>query len=269
MTSRHIFIDADNGLGSPKGDIDDGFAIAALIKGGADIAAIGACEGNTREDLAYANNARIASILGSSAPQLHAAEARQFLRSFDGRIAALGPLTNVVEAHKAAEIVIVGGTFETPGRWPPLFPFEFNLTFDKPAAVAVFNSDVPLTIFPIDIARTLYARKEDLDAIRGPFGDYAREHAKRWFRHLLWMRQTRRFPIYDLAAAFYLLGTRVSSPAAEDSRAPFELGLTMEDTVATMRPNTFIEFGRGSRQVKVCTALRRELLWGRFVRLFP
>jgi inosine-uridine nucleoside N-ribohydrolase len=252
MTRESIFIDADNGLGSPSGDVDDGFAIAALIRAAVPVAAIAACEGNTREHFAFQNNVHLGRILGYDGPQLRANEAREFLRTFDGRIAALGPLTNVVDAKNAAEVVIVGGTLNSPGRWPPIFPFEFNLTFDRPAALTVFNSDVPLTIFPIDVSRRLYALADDLSRIGGEFGDFARRESKRWFRHLFWLRQTRRFPIYDLAAAFYLIGGE---------------GLTMEDTVAEMRPNTWIRFGRGNRKVKVCTALRRELLWERFVRL--
>ena len=250
---QSIFIDSDNGLGSPSGDVDDGFAIAALIKAGAPIAAVAAVGGNTAEELAFQNNAVLCRMLGFEGSRLDGKQARDFLPSFAGRIAAFGPFTNCIGAHMASEIVAVGTTLTTPGRWPPFWPFEFNFTKDKDAARKVFRLEVPLTIFPLDVVRELYVHKQDLDAIPDPFGSFARQETKRWFRHLLLLRQTRRFPIWDLAAALYMLGPD---------------GLTMEDTVAEMRPNTFVEFGRGSRPVKVCTAIRREVLWQRFLSLF-
>ncbi|HVS32237.1 MAG TPA: nucleoside hydrolase [Thermoanaerobaculia bacterium] len=268
---RVLLIDTDNGLGSPSGDIDDGFALAALIRSGLPIAAITTVAGNTTAELSYRNTTRLAAILDYSGPVLRAADAAAVIGTFTGRIAALGPLTSVVAASGASEIVIVGGTFETHGRWPPLWPYEFNLTFDRNGARRVFHADVPLTIFPIDIARRMWAREPDLDDIPGPFGEMARKESRRWFRHLFWLRQTRRFPIYDLAAAMYLIATEPSPGGrgrAEGGIGGEGSGLTMVDTVASMRESTFIEFGKGSRPVRVCTAVRRELLWQRFLQLF-
>lgn len=239
-------------MGSPSGDVDDAYAIAALVRSALPIAGLGACAGNTAEELAHRNNERLAAVLGYAGPLLRAREAAEALRTFAGRIAALGPLTNVAGAEAAAEIVLVGGTLRSRGRWPPLYPHEFNLTFDARAAHTVFNSAAPLTIVPLDVARGFWVRERDLDDIPGAFGELARRETKRWFRRLLWVRRTRRFAIYDLLAALYLLGGE---------------GLTMEAMTATMRPNTFLDFGRGRRPVKVCTALDRELLWERFLAL--
>lgn len=58
-------------------------------------------------------------------------EARVFLRAFPDRIVALGPLTNVVDATAAAEVICVGGTLRSRGRWPPVWPHEFNFTKDR------------------------------------------------------------------------------------------------------------------------------------------
>jgi hypothetical protein len=52
--------------------------------------------------------------------------------------------------------------------------------------------------------------------------------------------------IYDLAATL---------DAIDDAGFAFE--------TASMRANTFIEFGRGTRPVKVCQALDRQMLWQR------
>jgi len=246
-----VFIDTDNAMGSPSGDVDDAFAIAALVRSGIAIAAMASVAGNTSEPRAFENNARLAEVLGWRGPLLRGGtEARNALATFGGRVAALGPLTNVTAAKRAGEIVIVGANASSRGRWPPRWPHEFNLTKDVSATLELFRSDVPLTIFPLDVARELWVTRRDLDAIPGALGDFLRAGAVRWFRRLRLVKGTGRFPIYDLAAALYLID---------------ENGFTMERTTATMRANTFVEFGSGTREVKVCRALDRQRLWQRFV----
>ncbi|HVE70493.1 MAG TPA: hypothetical protein VNI54_03925 [Thermoanaerobaculia bacterium] len=80
--------------------------------------------------------------------------------------------------------------------------------------------------------------------------DFLREGSRRWFAHLRRVRFTRDFPVYDLAAALYAVGGE---------------GFTMERTTAEMRANTFLRFGRGSREVTLCAAIDREVLWRRFL----
>ncbi|HEU4887967.1 MAG TPA: nucleoside hydrolase [Thermoanaerobaculia bacterium] len=245
-----FFIDADNALGSPRGDVDDAYAIAAMVRGGAEIAAISAVAGNTSEPLACENNARLARLLGWHGPVLRGSEARGVLRTFPGRILALGPLTNVAVATAASEVMIVGTMLHTRGRWPGFWPHEFNLIRDREATRKVFNSALPLTFFPLDVVRALSIRKRDLDAIQGELGEVLRQGSARWFRRLLLVKATRRFPVWDLAPALYALD---------------EDGFTMEDTTATMRANTFVEFGKGTRRVRVCTQLDAKKLWERFL----
>ena len=247
-----IFIDTDNALGSPSGDVDDAYAIAALIRSGIQIDGIATVAGNTTERQAYANTEDLAAMLDYRAPVLRSDEARQLLRSYPGRIVALGPLTNVAGARAASEIILVGGYLRTAGRWPPLWPHEFNLTHDRVSALEVFRSGLPLTIFPLDVARTLYVRRGDLDLLAGPLGEYLRSGTQRWFRHLRMVRFSGKFGIYDLAAAMYLIDPE---------------GFTIIETEAEMRPNTFLEFRRGTRPVRVCTALDRDRLWQRFLQL--
>ena len=241
-----LWIDSDNGLGSPRGDVDDAFAIAALLCSGAEVAGLSSCAGNTSEPLAYANNVRLAQLLGWPGPVVR----QPALRDFPGRIMALGPLTNVAGARAASEILIVGGNSVSRGRWPPFWPYEFNLTRDRRAALEVFHSGVPLTIFPLNVARRLTIQAEELDGIPGPLGHALRGGSTRWFTHLRRARLTRHFPVYDLAAALYALDAD---------------GFTLERTTAEMRPNTALAFGRGSRPVTLCTALDRDRLWQRFV----
>jgi len=249
-----LFIDSDNAMGSRRGDVDDAFAIAALLRSGVPVAALASCRGNTSERSAYENNARIAAVLGWTGPVVRAAEARLLLASFRGRvrILALGPLTNITGARQAGEIILVGGNATSHGRWPPLWPFEFNLTHDRGAARDVFALDVPLTIVPLDVARTLTVERSDLDALPGPLGNYLRRGSERWFAHLRRVRLTRHFPVYDLAAALYALG---------------EDGFTMIETTAIMRRNTSMTFGAGTRPVRLCVSLDRARLWERFLGL--
>lgn len=234
-----LWIDSDNALGSPKGDVDDAFAIAALLCSGASIAGLSSCAGNTSLELAYANNVRLAELLGWSGPVLR----KPNLRNFPGRIVALGPLTNVAGARRAAEIILVGGNSASRGRWPPFWPYEFNLTKDRRATLGVFHSGLPLTIFPLNVARQLTIRIEDVPEL-------LRDGSRRWFAHLRRTRFTRDFPVYDLAAALYAL-----DPG----------GFTLERTTAEMQPNTALRFGKGTREVTLCTALDRDRLWERFL----
>jgi inosine-uridine nucleoside N-ribohydrolase len=245
-----LFIDTDNALGSNRGDVDDAYAIAALVRSRIPIIAISSVSGNVSEPEAYQNNGRLCAVLGWSGPLLRGAEAQAKLSDFQGRVIAIGPLTNVAFAARASEIITVGSNSATRGRWPPRWPHELNLTFDPTATHRVFASDVPLTIFPLNITRDFRVLKKDLHSITGSLGNVLRQGTARWFRTLLWKRHTRRFAIYDLAAALYAI-----DPS----------GFEFEETTAAIRKNTFIEFHRGTRRVKVCRGLNRELLWRRFL----
>ncbi len=245
-----LFIDTDNALGSNRGDVDDAYAIAALVGSGIPIAGISSVAGNVPETEAYENNRRLCTVLGWPGPLLRGAEAQAKLSDFQGRIVALGPLTNVASALRASEVITVGSNSATRGRWPPLWPHELNLTFDRAATHRLFAANVALTIFPLNIARELWVLQDDLHSIAGALGNALREGTQRWFRTLLWKRLTRRFAIYDLVAALYAIDPN---------------GFEFEETTAAIHNNTFLEFNRGTRRVKVCRRLDRELLWRRFL----
>jgi inosine-uridine nucleoside N-ribohydrolase len=143
-------------------------------------------------------------------------------------VLALGSLTNVCHATAASEIIIVGGRLHSLGRWPPRWPHERNLTHDRAATHRVFASMVPLTIFPLDVAGALRLRHR---------------------QSLPMELRTQRRPLYDLAAALY---------AIDDA------GFTFEETTAAMKANTFLRFGRGTREVKVCLKIDADALRSRF-----
>ena len=219
-----LFVDSDCALGSPRGNVDDAYALAALIRSGVEIAAISSVAGNVPEPQAFANIERVCRLLDWKGPLLRAQNARSVLHVFPFRVLALGPLTNVCAATSAEEIILVGGSLHTFGRWPPFWPHERNLTFDRAATHHLFGSNVPLTIFPLDVAGVLSAR--NVGFVDGPLGEELRRVPSRAKR------------LYDLAAALYAIG---------------EEGFVFEETTVSIAKNTFLRFGRGARKVKVCT----------------
>jgi purine nucleosidase len=85
---------------------------------------------------------------------------------------AIGPLTNLAaavetEGHGLAHVVVMGGDFAEPGR-----P-EHNLKSDVDAAVAVFESGVPITALGIDQTERARLTVPELERIRaaGPLGE--------------------------------------------------------------------------------------------------
>ncbi|HWN45144.1 MAG TPA: nucleoside hydrolase, partial [Thermoanaerobaculia bacterium] len=145
-----LLIDSDNAMGSASGDVDDGLAVAALLKSGLPIAALTSVGGNTTQAQADRNNRTLGALCGYPGPYRLGAGSEPL------RFVALGPLTNVAAwLDQASEIILVGSNVSSPGRFPPWWPHEFNLTHDRPAARAVFSSTVPLTVVPLDVARKM------------------------------------------------------------------------------------------------------------------
>ena len=270
-----LFVDSDNALGARRGDVDDGFAVAALLRSGHPVAALAATFGNTSEACARANHRALAQLCGYRGPVVAGAdgpldgdeidgdaplsEAARFLVDGPGRVRvlALGPLTTPAAAIRArpgaasrlAEIICVGSNRTSRGRWPPWWPHEFNLTRDRRATRIVFDSGVPLTIVPLDVARRLTAGGRDLAALPGPLGAHLARHARRWRWRSLAVRGRAAFPVWDLAAALLAIEPRA-----------FEI----EETVARLEVSTRVVYGAGSRRVRIARAFSPDQLWARF-----
>lgn len=256
-----VFVEADNALGSSRGDVDDGFALGALLRHAAPLLAIGSVFGNTSEAEAARNNRDLAAALQADVPHVRgapragasAAETVDFLAAVQRpfRWLALGPLTTVAALlakrpeAKVAEIVLVGGDRSSRGRWPPLWPYEFNLRLDRRAAVAVFASPVPITVVPIDVARRLTFPRQRLANIPGPFGERVRRHAGRWFdRAKSWFRRDA-IRLYDLLAAAHVL------------RPDW---LHYADSAVRMHRRGWLQFGAGERRARVVVDFLPTLL---------
>jgi inosine-uridine nucleoside N-ribohydrolase len=264
-----LLIDTDNAMGSRSGDVDDGLAMANLLRSGEPVAAVSSVGGNSSEEEADRNNQALGLLCGYPGPYLRGVEAPaepgridRHLSAWSAapvRVAALGPLTNVAAVLQAlsregvrpavSELVLVGGNISSRGRFPPLWPHEFNLTHDRPAARAVFASELPLTVVPLDVARRLKVDAHHLAELAGPLGRYIRQHARRWLRRSRWLHGPGGFPAYDLLAAAVLLDPDLVS---------------IEETAAEVRSSLWIGFGKGGRPVRLVRDFDGPAVWRRF-----
>lgn len=88
-------------------------------------------------------------------------------------IIALGPLTNVArflkdypkEAWRIGRIVLMGGSIAIGYDGKPKPEPEWNIKSDIAAAKAVFASNIPLTLAPLDATSTLKLEQHNRDAI--------------------------------------------------------------------------------------------------------
>ena len=124
-------------------------------------------------------------------------------------ILALGPLTNIAHrllaesALSIASITILGSNATSAARFPPISPFEFNLTKDRWATKVVFRSVVPLRIAPLDVAKRLTLTDEvqrRLAEVHLP--RILATEATRWSVRSQKIGRTC-VPVWDLVAAFW------------------------------------------------------------------
>lgn len=261
-----LYIDTDNAVGSPSGNVDDGFALAALLRSGLRVAAIGVVAGNTSADLAAANTRRLAGLVGYDGPVLGGertdgdeTEASRFLQNRDRalRVVALGPLTNVGlavagGAHAITEIVLVGTNPSSRGRRPPVWPHELNLTHDLGASRAVFDSEVPLTVVSLDLCDQLRIGRNELDRMPGGTGEFLRNGSERWLQQRSRLFGLDWFRLCDLVAALVVIDDGM---------------FKSESARVRMHANGWVEYGAGSREVRRITGFDPGVLWRRFLAL--
>ncbi|MDQ2970003.1 MAG: nucleoside hydrolase, partial [Acidobacteriota bacterium] len=160
-----VWVDTDIALGAPAGDVDDGFALAALLAasraGRVELLGISTVSGNASaaeaEDCARA----MAAASGVESPVLRGESAEAAIAGLPegARIVAIGPLSNVAAALSAAPdlasratLRLVGGNLSSRGILPPLWPHEFNLAHDRRAARAVLSAPWrELVLYPLDV----------------------------------------------------------------------------------------------------------------------
>jgi inosine-uridine nucleoside N-ribohydrolase len=209
-----VWVDTDVALGASRGDVDDGFALAALLRcPSVEIVGISTVFGNTTPEIA----ARCARELTGREVIVGAARAGQLTAAAEAIAAlppgttllALGPLTNLRRAPPHVEVRLVGGNLESWGVWPPLWPFEFNLAKDAEAAQALFASDIRRRIYPLDACRHLtcdYAALRRLSRSPDPLARHLAHHSWRWLAYAPIRYRALKFPLWDLVPALDLCG---------------------------------------------------------------
>jgi purine nucleosidase len=241
---KRLWIDTDIALGAPSGDVDDGFALAAVLRaaraGTIELAGVSAVSGNTDAITA----ARAASAFVGSVFEMEAAPA-QIAALPDGTdIVALGPLTNIARAlaldptlARRTTIRLVG-TVLHPLRDPALLLFDLNVKKDRRAARSIFGARWRRRrIYPLDVIRALRFGRAELDRLRSgsTLGAYLQEHSERWLRRAPFRYLATTFPVWDLVAALDAL------ELLEDARYDGE-HLASFDAAAAK--NTFFELLR-------------------------
>jgi purine nucleosidase len=238
-----VWVDTDVALGARRGDVDDGFALAAILAaargGGAELAGISTVFGNTtaaeslRCALALCETAAVACGVapGAEEPGRASAASEAIARLPAGtELLCLGPLTNVAAAC-AAELSLpgrlslraVGGNLSSRGPLAPVWPFEFNFAKDRAAARAVLRLPwKALTLYPLDVVRRLRADSSRLDrlAAGGALGDALARGSRRWLARARRLRRSRTFPVWDLPPALDALGALPGAGHGRSDLAP-------------------------------------------------
>ncbi len=256
-----LFVDSDNALGSRSGDIDDGLALAALIRSRAPLSAIATCFGNTSESEAFSNHVQLAALAGYTGPILRGAatptqesEASAFLAANPGlRVLALGPLTNVAHAIRRGAIPseVIGLVTNYRLATPASRFFDFNHACDSAAMRTVVDSPVPLTIVPLNVARRLRLRFSELPG-NDDIGRYLRQHSARWFRRARWLKASATIPGWDVVPALYAI-------APQD--------FTVKRTTLRLHRWGRASYGTGGRDVNVVTDFDPQACRARFLAL--
>jgi len=220
-----IWIDTDIALGASRGDVDDGFALAALAaahrQGRVELLGVSTVFGNATaaisqgcaRELLRRAGAEVSVVRGAERAGESTPAAERIVEATGNNIeiVALGPLTNLAAACRRdpelagrASLRAVGGNLSSRGFLPPLWPFEFNLARDRKGAR--FALSLPwrrVTLFPLDVVRRLTVGAEELDELGkiSDLGNHLAEQSRRWLRRARWRHLGRRFPLWDLPAA--------------------------------------------------------------------
>lgn len=245
---QKLWIDTDIALGSATGDVDDGYALAAVLRAVQHqparfhLLGVSAVVGNTDAVTAHrcARNLLVAADM-TDVPVVTATDAASAISALPAgtAIVALGPLSNVAHAlvcdptlADRTQLRTVGGLM-VPWRHPVLRFFCLNFRTDPAAARQVLGTPFALRRnFPLDVVNQLRVGAAEVAQVHqtGALGAYLAAHTGRWLKQAPWRYAGLRFPVWDLVAAldavdqlaaprYDLSGQRL---AAFDAAASFE-----------------------------------------------
>jgi inosine-uridine nucleoside N-ribohydrolase len=245
-----IWIDTDNALGSTSGDVDDGYALSAILAAAAlspdkvHIEGISVVSGNTDHATAFKCTLRLLQYFSSldllltsqSLAPSHIADIRNCENPV--QILALGPLTNITQALEVnpsladhTQVHWVGGVRH--GYHFRRRLSDLNVARDKKSA-AVIKRLVTQTQYPLDVIDRLVAnagRLEDIGRM-SPVGQFISANSKRWLRRACFTHLRRSFPVWDLVPALNLLGQLPQAQFTANKSAPEASVLTSFDADA-------------------------------------
>lgn len=217
----HYWIDTDIALGSSSGDVDDGWAIATMLRAVAQdrtkkILGISVCAGNTNTAIAYGCAGALLDAMNlRSIPLLHAEDAaRAMVAVPDGcTILALGPLTNVAAAltieptfGTRTKLSVVGGVID-PRRWRRRLS-DLNMRRNRAATALVLGTFPHIRHYPLDVIdrlRLAPPRMAQIAAL-GELGTYLARHSVRWMRRARFSHGRSAFPVWDMVATLDATG---------------------------------------------------------------
>lgn len=261
-----LFISSDNALGARFGDVDDGFALSAILMRKYPLVALASTFGNTFEPSVFRNHLSLAKECGVSPEIVRGAgtwwtrrsEASDSLAEIDEpvRVLSIGPMTDIALALRARpalesqirELVFVGTNRSLP--LPAWRIFDFNQWKDPAAVHAVFDSRIPLTCIPCDVARQLRVTWDEVSALKGRVGKYLARHAERWFKRSRALKGIESVPLWDLTVAMYVLEPGL-----------FEV---TETTAELTRFGQAVYGGIGARPIRLVTNFEPAKVWNGF-----
>lgn len=223
LTCQSLWVDTDIAMGADAGDVDDGFALAAVLATVRiaprrwQLAGVSAVGGNTNAAQAHDCARHMLDVWGfSNTPLFRADQAAGTIATMPAgtRLIALGPLTNVAAAlsinpalASRTALAAVGGVVDHR-RHPLLRFFCLNFRHDPGAMQQVLRAPWErLQLFPLDVVQRLRFGAEDLAAVAasGAHGVEMAAQSTRWLRQAWWRYASRRFPVWDLVAALAML----------------------------------------------------------------
>ena len=222
---KQVWIDTDIALGAPQGkgvpnrDVDDGWAVASLLRCAAlrkvQVAGISVCDGNTDAETAlYCMKSLLDSMPEVNVVVIERNAAAQFIAELkEGTmLLALGPLTNIANALTinpdlpgTVSLVSVGGVLN---KWNLRRRIsDLNVLRDPKAAEIAHAAFADCRHMPLDVIDrfTLDVKRMERIAASGALGQYLASHSQRWLRSAIWRHGKRAFPVWDLVAALAAL----------------------------------------------------------------
>lgn len=252
---QNLWVDTDIALGSAAGDVDDGFALAAVLRAVQHqptrfrLLGVSAVEGNTDADTAYHCAHKLLVEAGmASIPLFRAADAAAAIAALPAgtSIVALGPLTNVAHAlvldptiSARTQLRTVGGLM-VPWRHPVLRFFCLNFRTNPAAARKVLGTAFTLRRnFPLDVVNQLRVGAAEVAQVgqTGALGAYLAAHTGRWLKQAPWRYAGLRFPVWDLVATLDAVD-QLAAPRydlADQRLAAFDAAASFENFLVLLR----------------------------------